>query len=135
VSDEGEVLAANGAFYAAFATGDFEAMDSLWARIAPVACVHPGWPPVRGRDSVMSAWAGILQNPPRPAVRPFGEHVMLLGDVGMVIGFEAIGDITLVATNVFAREGDAWKMIHHQAAVTEKVPRESGGGDPPHRVH
>lgn len=135
VSAEGDVLAANGAFYAAFAVGDIDAMESLWAREAPVACVHPGWPPVRGRDKVMSAWAGILQSPPQPAVRAFGEHVMLLGEVAIVIGFEAIGDISLVATNVYAREGGVWKMVHHQAAVIEKVPRESGGSDSPRRVH
>jgi ketosteroid isomerase-like protein len=135
VSDEGDVLSANGAFYAAFAAGNFDAMDTLWAREAPVACVHPGWPPVCGRDQVMSTWAGILQNPPQPAVRPFGEHVMMLGDVGMVIGFEAIGDIALVATNVFAREDGVWRMVHHQAAVTENAPRETGGGATPRRVH
>lgn len=135
MSDEGDVLAANGAFYAAFAAGDYAAMNALWARQAPVACVHPGWPPVHGREKVMSAWHGILGNPPRPAVRPFGEHAMLLGDVGVVIGFEAIGDITLVATNVFARENGAWKMVHHQAAVTETAPRQTAATDPARSIH
>jgi hypothetical protein len=135
VSDEGNVLAANSAFYAAFAEGDYDAMDSLWAREAPVACVHPGWPPVRGRDQVMSAWKGLLQNPPRPAIRALREHTMMFGDVATVVCFEAIGDITLVATNIFAREGGIWKMVHHQAAVTNQVRREETGGDKPRRLH
>jgi len=135
VSDDAEVLAINGAFYAAFAAGDFAAMDALWACEAPVACIHPGWPPVHGRQNVMSAWRGILQNPPRPAVRPFDERLTMLGDVGMVIGFEAIGNITLVATNVFVREGGTWKMVHHQAGGTEKAPPEISGDDIPRRVH
>jgi ketosteroid isomerase-like protein len=134
VSDEGDLIAANGAFYAAFAAGDIEAMDRLWAREAPVACIHPGWPPVHGRDKVMSTWTGILQNPPRPAVRAFGERAMLLGDVGAVIGFEAIGDVTLVATNLFVREGGVWKMVHHQAAITDRAPPETDP-DAPRRVH
>jgi ketosteroid isomerase-like protein len=134
VSDEGSLLAANGAFYAAFAAGDAEAMNALWAQEAPVACIHPGWPPVHGREKVMSTWVGILQNPPRPAVRAYGERVMLLGDVGAVIGFEAIGDVTLVATNLFIRERGAWKMVHHQAAITERAPPEPGG-EAPRRMH
>lgn len=134
MSDEGDLLAANGAFYAAFADGDAAAMDALWARKAPVACVHPGWTPVHGRDEVMSTWVGILQNPPRPPVRAYGERVMLLGDVGAVIGLEAIGNVTLVATNLFVREGGVWKMVHHQAAIAERASPASGD-DAPRRVH
>lgn len=134
MSDEGGLLAANGDFYAAFAAGDFGAMDALWARKAPVACIHPGWPPVHGRDQVMGTWTDILRNPPRPAVRPFGQRAMLLGDVGLVIGFEAIGDARLVATNLYVREGGAWKMVHHQAALTERGPPEAGS-EAPRSVH
>ena len=43
MSDEEAVLAANEAFYRAFAARDFAAMDALWAAEAPVACIHPGW--------------------------------------------------------------------------------------------
>ena len=53
MTDEDEVLAANAAFYAAFANSDVKAMDSVWARRAPVACVHPGWEALVGRDRVM----------------------------------------------------------------------------------
>ena len=35
------VLAANQAFYAAFARRDTAAMDDLWARETRVACLHP----------------------------------------------------------------------------------------------
>lgn len=132
MSDEAGVLAANGAFYAAFADGDFGAMDGLWARKAPVACVHPGWPPMQGREKVIGAWQGILQNPPRPAIRPFGEHVMMLGDVGVVVGFEIIGNVTLVATNIFVREDGAWRMVHHQAAITDRTP---GSADARRSLH
>jgi ketosteroid isomerase-like protein len=134
VSDEAGVLAANGAFYAAFAAGDFAAMDGLWARQAPVACVHPGWPPMQGREKVIDAWRGILQNPPRPAIRSFDEHVMMLDNVGVVIGFEMIGEVTLVATNIFVREDGAWKMVHHQAAITDPMPRATGT-DAPRSLH
>ena len=43
MSDESDVLAANDAFYAAFASGDLDALEEVWARQATVACCHPGW--------------------------------------------------------------------------------------------
>ena len=44
MSDENRaLLAANEAFYRAFASRDAEAMAGLWARTVPVACIHPGW--------------------------------------------------------------------------------------------
>ena len=39
--DTEAVLAANGAFYAAFNERDTASMNVLWARRAPVSCVHP----------------------------------------------------------------------------------------------
>ena len=42
IPDEHAVLAANAAFYRAFAERDVDAMDALWARSIPVACIHPG---------------------------------------------------------------------------------------------
>jgi hypothetical protein len=56
MNDSDAVLAANLEFYRAFTTRDAEAMDALWARRAPVACVHPGWPPLTDRDAVVESW-------------------------------------------------------------------------------
>ena len=60
MSDESAVLSANEAFYAAFDAGDSEAMTTLWARKAPVACTHPGWTVIADRDKVLESWAAIL---------------------------------------------------------------------------
>ena len=48
------VLFANEAFYRAFAERDIAAMEQLWAQAAPVACIHPGWSPVVGRERVLA---------------------------------------------------------------------------------
>ena len=135
VSDKTQLLSANRSFYTAFARGDFAAMDVLWAQSVPVCCVHPGWSPVRGRDKVMSTWEGILQQPPQPAIQPLGEQATIMGNVGMVVGFEAIGDVTLVAINIFVLEDGAWKMVHHQAAITERAPRAPEPTRNPGRLH
>ena len=67
-ADERAVLAANAAFYRAFAERDVAAMDALWARSVPVACIHPGWQVLNGREAVMASWRGILAGVP-PAIR------------------------------------------------------------------
>ena len=122
-ADRAAVTAANGEFYRAFGTGDIEAMDALWADREEVACIHPGWPPVRGRTDVMASWRGILAEPPEPAVQPAEEQVYLMGDAALVVCFEAIGEIFLAATNVFLRLGGAWRLVHHHAGLTEHRPR------------
>ena len=48
--DRMALLFANEAFYAAFAGHDYAAMEALWARHAPVACIHPGWGVLEGRE-------------------------------------------------------------------------------------
>jgi hypothetical protein len=66
IADREQVLFANEAFYRAFADRDIDALDALWARGEPVLCIHPGWPPILGRASVMASWTRILANPQAP---------------------------------------------------------------------
>jgi hypothetical protein len=115
-SDEIEAaLAANAAFYAAFADGDEEAMEGLWATTAPVACVHPGAPPIHGRAVVMDSWRALLDAP--PAIRASGAQASIVRGVAFVTCFEHIEDNALAATNVFVWEDGAWRLVHHQAGL------------------
>lgn len=115
MSDSDEVLAANLEFYRAFATRDVAAMETLWARRAPVACVHPGWPALTDRAAVMQSWRGILANPESPRVVCYDERVLLYGDAALVICEEELDGGTLVASNWFVREDGVWRIAHHQA--------------------
>lgn len=119
------VARANAQFYRAFATGDFVSMDALWAARHPVVCIHPGWPPVRGRKDVMASWSGILAEPPEPPVRAVDEEVFVMGESAMVVCYEAIGEVFLSATNLFVWEDGAWRMIHHHAGLTEHRPKNA----------
>lgn len=115
MSEHAAVLFANEAFYLAFAERDLDAMDEVWARRAPVTCIHPGWNPLSGRDEVMLSWRAIFAHDPSPAVQCRAQEAHVLGDVAYVLCHEALGEGFLVATNVFAREDGAWRMVHHQA--------------------
>jgi ketosteroid isomerase-like protein len=122
MQDDEAVLAANRAFYRAFRARDFAAMDLLWARAAPVACIHPGWAALIGRDAVMASWRDILGQPTAIACK--AEQVLLIGDSACVLCHEVLdgGDQDggqeaglLVASNLFVREGGDWRLVHHQA--------------------
>jgi len=115
MTDSDAVLAANLEFYRAFGARDLAAMDALWAREAPVACIHPGWPALSDRDAVIESWRGILGNPQAPRITCFDERVHLYGDAALVICEEELDGGTLIASNFFVREAGAWRIAHHQA--------------------
>jgi ketosteroid isomerase-like protein len=115
MTDSDAVLAANLEFYRAFATRDLEAMDALWARRAPVACIHPGWPVLADRDAVMQSWHNILAHPEAPRIVCYDERVLLYGDTALVVCEEEIEGGTLIASNLFVREDGGWRIAHHQA--------------------
>lgn len=133
--DRAAVIAANAAFYDAFARGALDAMDALWARAAPVTCIHPGWGILAGRDEVMASWAAILGAPERPAITCIEPGATVLGEVAVVLCHERIGGGYLVATNVFAREDGAWRMVHHQAGPTRDGPRRRAPDTEGGRLH
>jgi ketosteroid isomerase-like protein len=109
------VLAANREFYRAFAASDIRAMEALWARRAAIACIHPGWPALSGREAVIESWRGILGNPDAPTIACNDEEVLLYGDVALVLCEEELDGGTLVASNFFVREDGEWRIAHHQA--------------------
>lgn len=124
------VLAVNATFYTAFAERDVEAMDEIWARATPVACIHPGWPVITGRDEVMASWQRILGNAAAPRVQCVSPEAFLCGDAIFVVCYERLESALLAATNIFVRENGLWRMIHHQAGPSqgdiEAVSRPSG---------
>ena len=115
MSEEDAVLAANEEFYRAFAARDLAAMDALWAQVTPVACIHPGWDALVGREAVMESWAAILGGPGAPQIRCEAPRAFVKGQSAFVICREVLEQGRLIATNVFAREQDGWRMVHHQA--------------------
>jgi ketosteroid isomerase-like protein len=115
MTDQDAVLAANLEFYRAFATRDLRAMDALWARRTPVACLHPGWTALKDREAVMESWAGILANPGAPRIACFDEEAFVYGDMALVLCEEELDGGTLAASNFFVREDGVWRIAHHQA--------------------
>src|SRR5829696_4917353 len=137
MTDSDAVLTANLEFYRAFTARDLAAMDAIWARQAPVACIHPGWPALAARDAIMESWHGILANPEAPRIACYDERVLLYGDAAVVVCEEELDGGTLIASNLFVREDGGWRVAHHQASqlVARRAQRRSAGPPPGARLN
>ena len=90
------ILFANEAFYAAFAAGDAEAMDALWAWQSPCACLHPGAPPIMNREEIMMSWEHIFSENGVSSISMHTAKVIASGDVALVVCIEALGGGVLI---------------------------------------
>jgi ketosteroid isomerase-like protein len=124
MTDTDAVLAANLEFYRAFTMRDVAAMDALWARRSPVACLHPGWTALTDREAIISSWANILSNPDAPRIACFDERVLSFGDTAVVLCEEELDGGTLAASNFFVREDGVWRLAHHHAGQIIRRPAE-----------
>jgi len=130
VGDVEDVTEANAQFYAAIESGDLRRIEQLWDTGDDVGCVHPGWPSVRGRSRVLRSWAVIMANTSYIQFFLTGVDVSVAGDVAVVAcqhsllagSTDAEGELgetaTVVATNVFRRREQGWRLwAHHSSPV------------------
>ncbi len=128
--DRRQVEEVNAAFYAAFETGDLDAMRALWLEDPETLCVHPGALPVRGTSAISRSWALIMANTPYIQFFLTDVEVSVLDGVASVTCTENVltadetmardtfGGARAVATNVFVRAPDGWRLwIHHSSPV------------------
>jgi len=123
-----DVEAANAALYAALESADVDRMAAVWDDVDPdaVACVHPGWPMLRGRSQVLRSFSAIMANTPYIQFFLTDVQVDVAGDTAVVTCAENIltavtetgSSGQVVATNVFVRRPDGWRLrVHHGSPV------------------
>jgi len=115
MGEDDAILEANAAYYRAFAAGNFAAMSRIWAD-EQVSCVHPGWPVLVGRQTVLESWRRILGNPGAERIECHDASAMVAGNEGRVLCVEVIGAMAFAASNWFRRIDGTWRMIHHHAS-------------------
>ena len=138
--DERAVLFANAALYDAFETADLDLMEAVWIDgpgAEDVICVHPGWPPLRGRAQVLRSWAMIMANTTNISFVLTDIDATVDGDVAVVTCAEniltgmpeapelstalaatALSGGRVAATNVFRRTASGWRLwVHHASPV------------------
>ncbi len=119
-----EVEEANARFYRAFEALDLAAMEKVWAHGEHVKCVHPGWPLLCGWEAVRASWEAIFSSTGEIRFTISDVRVSVAGDVAWVTCTENIlsqarGRVavtSVLATNIFQREADGWRLIHHHAS-------------------
>ena len=119
-----EVEEANLRFYRAFETLDMSRMDAVWLHTERAQCIHPGWPLIVGWAAIRSSWETIFAN--TTEMRFTIEDARVGGglDLAWVTCTENIlADVqgrvsvtSLLATNIFERAPEGWRMIHHHAS-------------------
>jgi len=118
------VQESNASFYRAFETLDLAAMERVWAHGEHVKCVHPGWPLLCGWDAVRASWEAIFRSTAEIQFTLTDVRVSAHGDVAWITCTEnilseaqdRISVTSVLATNVFERDGAEWRMIHHHAS-------------------
>ena len=124
-----DIAEANATFYRCFETGDLDGMSELWLDDPEALCVHPGALPVRGTGPINRSWALIMANTPYIQFFLPDVEVSVRGDIASVTCTENVltaGEVAdaaftgarAVATNVFCRTPEGWRLwIHHASPV------------------
>lgn len=120
--EQDAVLAANNRLYEAFERRDLAAMDAAWSDSPDLCCVHPGWPPIRGREAVMQSWKAIFENSDSSSPSCESPTCHVWGDCAYVLCRERLGNAILIATNMFTRGDDGWTLVHHHASALARIP-------------
>ncbi|WP_084958791.1 nuclear transport factor 2 family protein [Thermoactinospora rubra] len=140
--DTAAVETVNQAFYTAIETGDLDKMTEIWAEDTlqgQVTCVHPGWSLLAGRAEVLRSWALIMANTTYIQFVLTDVKTSILGDVAVLTCVENIltagdeGEASfaagkVVASNVYIRTPDGWRMwMHHGSPVLQGDEEEEEG--------
>ncbi len=128
-------------FYDAMQTGDIEKLMACWADEDDVVCVHPGGPRLVGTAAIRGAFEAMFANgtiKARPeAVCKVESLTSAMHNVIERIHIQTVEgqhEALVVATNVYQRTAQGWRMVaHHASPGTSASLVETG--DKPQILH
>jgi ketosteroid isomerase-like protein len=111
------------AFYEALQTADIEKLMACWADEDDIVCVHPGGPRLIGMGAIRAAFDAMFSN---GSIQAWPEGVRKIESLASVVHNvrERIEVLTeegpreayVVATNVYHKTAQGWRMVAHHAS-------------------
>ena len=126
------------AFYEALQKGDIDKLMACWADEDDIVCVHPGGPRLVGLGAIRAAFDAMFSN---GSIRAWPERVRKVESMASVMHnvLERIEVLTdsgpatayVLATNVYHRTGQGWRMVaHHASPGTQNEVQEVSEAPP-----
>jgi ketosteroid isomerase-like protein len=127
--------AAESAFYAAFEARSLDAMMAVWAADDSIVCIHPLAAPLNGHAAVAAGWRSMfeaagqfrIQIETAHEIREAAQVIRIVREY-LIIGQESEPRPPILASNVYRKEADGWRMVLHHASPLQV------GGTPPART-
>jgi uncharacterized protein (TIGR02246 family) len=128
------------AFYDALEKSDLEAMMAVWAEDEDVLCIHPGGARVSGHAAIREVWRQMFAGGARLSVvvgQVIATQAMLMATHSVHEFISMKGEPRpahpVVATNVYVRSGNGWRMIVHHASPTPEKSTQPAQAVPAQR--
>ena len=122
------------AFYDALQNGDIDKLMACWADEDDIVCVHPGGSRVVGGAAIRSTFDAMFG---QGRVQAWPEHVRRVEALASavhnlverieVMTSEGPREVFAIATNVYHKTAQGWRMVaHHASPGTGHDPQGSG---------
>ena len=111
------------AFYEALQAADIDRLMACWADEDDIVCIHPGGPRLIGSAAIRASFDAIFANGSiraRPqyvrSVETIASAVHSLVERIEVMTPEGPGEAHVIATNVYQRFAQGWRLVAHHAS-------------------
>lgn len=129
MSEENLVKKASEQFYAGLnhmANGDADPLTDIWSHDETASAMHPIGGQTIGWDNVQKSWEQVADLASAGKIQLEDQIVHVVGEMAYELGTER-GQFTLAGqpvslelrvTNLYRREDDGWKIIHHHTDLS-----------------
>ena len=121
------ILDTNKRFYEALSKADIRLMESVWVNDTRAKCVHPGWPLLKGWETIKKSWEDIFAAGGISGVRISDINLRLKEGVCWVTCIEHVSHVIkdtiavnlIQATNLYEMDGNSRcnLILHHASAI------------------
>ena len=138
---EGNADDVEAAFYEALQTADIDKLMACWADEDDIVCIHPGGPRVVGAGAIRATFEAMFAN---GSIRAWPERVRKTESLASAVhnllervevpSSEGRKHAWVIATNVYLKTAQGWRMVaHHASPATLQEAQE--GQDAPQVLH